>query len=200
MTSLTYKCMKCGTCCFEIEGQPGSKRIPLYPEEVDVLIEIAKERGVEFNVIEDLVFPDVLNQKLLVVTYKIRLNNPKTCCPFYSLKKGCTIHQIKPFACQAYPLSLIQLDAFNFQISIDSSCPYVIKYHEILNNCGLDEIKEIFKDEYPKAERFYRKNKKIMLKIHRLEYKKKIKIPRNISIKEFNNALEKWDRVELRVK
>lgn len=202
---LKYTCIKCGTCCYEIPESPGAKRIPLYPEEVDRLIEIAKkrekenEKGSEFKIIEDLVFPDVLNQRILVITYKILLENSESCCPFYDVNTGCTIHEIKPFACQAYPLSLKREDAFNFQISIDPLCRYVVEFYEKLKSCNLEEIKEVFKNEYPKAEKFYRKNKRIMLKIRRLEYEKKIKIPHQISIIDFNNALKEWDRVEIRI-
>ena len=44
LTKLKYKCMKCGTCCHEIIENRGLKRIPLYPEEVDNLIDIAKKK------------------------------------------------------------------------------------------------------------------------------------------------------------
>ena len=76
MKNLKYKCMKCGTCCFEVHGSSGKKRIPLYPEEVSKLIKLAKKYDVQFNVIEDLVFPDILNQKILVLTYRFILDNP----------------------------------------------------------------------------------------------------------------------------
>ncbi len=62
-----YKCRKCGTCCHEVPGE-FVKRIPIYPDEADILIEIAKERGIDFKIIEDLVFPDVKNHKILVIT------------------------------------------------------------------------------------------------------------------------------------
>ena len=68
MTELNYACLKCGACCHEIEYK---KRIPLYPEEANFLIEIAKKRGIALKIIEDLVFLDMLNKKILVVTYKI---------------------------------------------------------------------------------------------------------------------------------
>ena len=48
----------CGTCCHEIPGDY-IKRIPIYPKEADELIEVAKEREVEFKIIEDLIFPDI---------------------------------------------------------------------------------------------------------------------------------------------
>jgi len=202
---LKYKCRKCGMCCYEIPESPGAKRIPLYPEEVDRLIEIVKRResknkkSSKFRVVEDLIFPDALNKKILVITYKILFENPESSCPFYDVNLGCTIHEIKPFSCQAYPLSLKLEDAFNFQISIDPMCRYVVAYYEKLKSFNLEEIKDVFKDEYPKAEKFYRKNKRIMLKIRRLEYENKIKIPRQISMEEFNNALKEWDRLEIRV-
>ena len=109
MSELKYTCMKCGTCCHEVPGDY-VKRIPLYPDEADILIEVAKERSVPFLIIEDLVFPDIKNQKILVVTYRIRLDNETQGCPFYDKNKGCTVHDVKPLACQAYPLALKQID------------------------------------------------------------------------------------------
>lgn len=193
---LRYNCQLCGTCCHEIPGDY-VKRIPLYPEEAEELIEIAKNRGVLFKVIEDLVFPDVLNEKILVVTYRIRLDNETHGCPFYDKNSGCTVHQVKPLACQAYPLALKQIDAFNFKIDIDPLCNFVIDHYEQLSNVNIDDIKKIFKDEYPKAMNHLKKNKKIMLKIKKLEYLKEIKISREITIEDFNRALKEWDRTEI---
>ena len=61
---LKYKCKMCGTCCHEVPGD-FVKRIPIYPDEADKLIEIAKHRHIEFKIIEDLVFPDIKNEKIL---------------------------------------------------------------------------------------------------------------------------------------
>ena len=175
MINLEYKCQLCGTCCHEVPGDY-VKRIPIYPDEADRLIEIAKKRGVAFKIIEDLVFPDILNKKILVVTYKIRLDNENRGCPFYDSKKGCTVHEMKPLACKAYPLALKQVDAFNFQISIDPLCNYVDGNYDLLKKADFVKIKEIFKNEYPSAQEHLKKNKKLMLKIKKLEYKNKIKI------------------------
>jgi len=198
MKDLKYNCMKCGICCFEIVEGPGVKRIPIYPEEVDKLIEIAKKRDLNFTVVEDVVFPDILNKKILILTYKIILA-PLGHCPFYSENKGCAIHDEKPLACQAYPLALKQVDAFNFQISIDPLCNWTLSKYDLLNNIDLIKLKEIFEDEYPKAEVFYLKNKKLMLKIRKMEVKNKIKITRQISLDEFNKALEEWEREEIKI-
>ncbi len=196
--NLSYSCQRCGTCCHEVPGDY-MKRIPLYPDEVDRLINEAKNRGVEFKVIEDLVFPDVNNKKIYVITYRILLDNENQCCPFYNQDKGCVVHDIKPLACKAYPLALKHIDAFNFQISIDPLCNFVIAEYDSLKNADLEKLKEIFKDEYPKAEKFYRKNKKLMFKIRQLEYEKKIKIITQISLEDFNKALKEYDRVEITV-
>lgn len=186
----------CGTCCHEVPGDY-VKRIPIYPDEADKLIEIAKERHIEFKIIEDLVFPDIKNEKILILTYRIRLDNENQGCPFYNDQNGCTVHDSKPLACQAYPLALKRVDAFNFEISIDPLCNFVIENYNELENLELLKLKEVFKDEYPKAERFYRKNKKLMFKIRKLEAIKKIVIPSKISLEEFNSCLRNWEREEI---
>ncbi|MFX0046799.1 MAG: YkgJ family cysteine cluster protein [Candidatus Hermodarchaeota archaeon] len=194
MNELYYTCQKCGTCCHEIEYK---KRIPLYPDEADELIEIAKKNGIKFRIIEDLVFPDILNKKILVLTYKIRLDNETHGCPFYDLERGCTVHETKPLACKAYPLALKQVDAFNFQISVDPLCNFVDRYYDSLKKADFAKIKEVFKNEYPNAQEHLKKNKNLMLKIKKLEYKNKIRISREILLKDFNKYLKEWEREEI---
>ncbi len=197
--SLNYKCKMCGTCCHEVPGDY-VKRIPIYPDEADKLIEIAKERNIAFKIVEDLVFPDIKNKKILILTYRIKLDNENKGCPYYIKSYGCTVHDTKPLACQAYPLALKRIDAFNFEISIDPLCNFVIEYYSELENLDIEKLKEIFKEEYPKAEKFYRKNKKLIFKIRKLEAKKQIKIPRQISLEEFNMYLQNWEREDISVK
>jgi len=196
--NLIYKCKMCGTCCHEVPGDY-IKRIPICPEEADTLIDIAKQRGIEFKIIEDLVFPDTKNEKILVLTYRIRLDNESQGCPFYNRSNGCTIHDSKPLACQSYPLALKRIDAFTFTISIDPLCNFVIENYEDLEKSDLESLKQIFVDEYPKSEKFFRKNKRIMFKIRELEVTNSIVVPREINLDEFNEYLKKWDRMEIRV-
>ena len=201
MSELKYTCQKCGTCCFINLSFPNAdyvKRIPLYPEEVDRLIEIAKKRQINLMVKEDLVFPDILNKKILVLTYRFILNE-NGYCVFYDPKLGCTIHEIKPFACQAYPLALKRIDAFNLEITIDSTCNWVEKHHNKLKNIDYNKIKMIFSEGLKNAEAFLAKNKKLQLHIRRLEAENKIKIARQISIEDFNIALKNWKREEVRI-
>jgi len=192
--------MKCGTCCFinlSFSNEEYLKRIPLYPEEVDRLIEIAKKRQIPLKVKEDLVFPDILNKKILVLTYRFLLNENGHCV-FYDPKIGCTVHEIKPFACQAYPLALKRIDAFNLEMIIDSTCNWVEEHHNRIKNIDFDKMKIIFSEGFKNAEAFLKKNKKLQLQIRRLEAENKIKIARQISIEDYSEALNKWKRKEIR--
>ena len=175
------------------------KRIPLYPKEVDRLIEIAKKRQIPLKVKEDLVFPDILNKKILVLTYRFFLLNENDHCVFYDPKIGCTIHEIKPFACQAYPLTLKQIDAFNLEIKIDSTCNWVEEHHNELKNINFNKIKKIFSEGFKNTEAFLRKNKRLQLHLRRMEAENKIKIARQISLEDFNIALKNWKREEIRI-
>ena len=201
MTELNYTCLKCGKCCSNLSFSNADyiKRIPLYPEEVDELIEIAKKRQIPLKVKEDLVFPDIINKEILVLTYRFLLNE-NGYCVFYDPKIGCTIHKIKPFACQAYPLAIKRIDAFNLEITIDSTCNWVEEHHNKLKNIDLNKIKIIFSENFKKAEAFLTKNKKMQLHIRRMETENKIKIARQISAEDFNNALKNWKRNEIRIR
>jgi Fe-S-cluster containining protein len=201
MNNLRYNCLRCGTCCSIPNDIKDDyiKRIPLYPEEVERLIQIAKKRNLAFKVKEDLVFPDLKNKQILILTYRILLK-PKGTCVFYDVNSGCSIHEEKPYACQAYPLAIRRVDSFNLEITIDPLCKFVSNNYEKIADIDIQKIKEIFFDEYPKAEKFYEKNKRLQLKIRRLEAEKKIKISRQITLKDFNYALKNWDRKEIRVK
>jgi Fe-S-cluster containining protein len=200
VTELDYACLKCGKCCFNLSFSNADyiKRIPLYPEEVDKLIEIAKKRQIPLKVKEDLVFPDILNKKILVLTYRFILDENGYCI-FYDPKIGCTIHEIKPFACQAYPLAIKRIDAFNLEITIDSTCNWVEENHNELENIDHNKIEIIFSKNFKKAEAFLTKNKKLQLHIRRMEAENKIKIARHISPEDFNRALKNWKRNEIRI-
>ena len=97
-------------------------------------------------------------------------------------------------------MALKQIDAFNFQISVDPLCHYVNSQYDLLKNASFSTMKEIFKNEYPNAQNHLKKNKKLMLKIKQLEFKNKIKISRQISLEDFNKNLKEWEREELTTK
>lgn len=196
-----YHCLNCGRCCHEVPGTPDDptyKRIPLYPDEADRLVSVARERDVPFKIIEDLVFPDALNEKILVVTYRVLLNNPESVCPFHEKSIGCTIHEIKPLACRAYPLAVKTEDAFTQRIEIDPICKFTVLHRQFLENIDDLTLKQVYPEEYQHALAHLKKNKRVMFKLMRLEREGKIRIPKKISAEDFDACLKKWDRVEIR--
>ena len=73
-------------------------------------------------------------------------------------------------------------------------CNYVEENYDLLKKADFTKIKEIFKKEYPNAQEHLKRNKKLMVKIKKLEYKDKIKISREILLDDFNKYLKEWDR------
>lgn len=194
---LKFRCMQCGRCCHEVQGpadDPTYKRIPLYPEEADRLERLAKERGVPLRMIEDLVFPDDLNKKILVLTYRILLDNEEKVCPFHQPGVGCTIHDQKPLACKAYPLSLRTEDAFNMKISIDPLCKFTEAHRDLIENLNYADFKSVYDEEFVLAKQHLARNKQLILELNIKEREKKIHIPREIDNSDFDRYLKEWDR------
>ncbi|MHA1338650.1 MAG: YkgJ family cysteine cluster protein [Promethearchaeota archaeon] len=195
-----FRCLMCGRCCHEVSGtkdDPTYKRIPLYPEEAVRLEKLAEKHNITLHLIEDVVFPDIKNEKILVLTWRILLDNKEKVCPFHSNDKGCIIQDQKPLACLAYPLSLQTIDAFNTQIQIDPLCKFTIENYDVLKNINAKKLKQIYDLEYPRAQKMLNRNKKAILKIRILEQKGKIQIPKEIDCSDFNKYLKEWDRIEI---
>lgn len=198
--SLKFRCLQCGRCCHEVQGpkdDPTYKRIPLYPEEADKLEKLAIERNIPLRMIEDLVFPDEKNKKILVVTYRILLDNEEKVCPFHQVGVGCTIHDQKPLACQAYPLSLSTEDAFNMKISIDPLCEFTNQNREIIEKINYEQLKSIYDIEFVLAKKHLARNKQLLLNLNIKEREGRIHIPRQINNDNFNKYLKEWDREPL---
>ncbi len=191
----------CGKCCHEVpfvEGECAYKRIPLYPEEANRLESIAKERGIELHLMEDLVFPDELNHKIILVTWRILLDNEEKVCPFHQKGRGCTIHDQKPMACKSYPLALQTIDAFNTKIEIDPLCEFTIQNRDALEKANAKDISEIYGCEYENVKKHLERNKEVQTELRILEKTGKIIIPKQISSEKFDESLRIWPRWELR--
>lgn len=200
MSSLNFQCFMCGKCCHEVPGSdddPTYKRIPLYPEEADRLEKIAKERDIEIHLIEDVVFPDVKNSKILILTWRIMLDNENKVCPFHDEGKGCTIQDKKPLACLAYPLALQTVDAFNMKIQIDPLCKFTEMHYDELKIIDAKKLQEIYAEEFKHARNMLNRNKRAILHLKILERENRIEIPKKIDNQDFDSHLKKWDRVEL---
>lgn len=147
--------------------------------------------------VEDLVFPDEMNKKIIVVTWRIMLDNEKKVCPFHNPNIGCMIHNEKPIACKSYPLALQTIDAFNTKIEIDPLCEYTIQNREVLEKANAKKIEEIYGEEFKNVKKHLQRNKKIQYKLRILEEFGKCKIPKQISSEKFDEYLKKWPRQEL---
>ncbi len=193
-----YICLKCGRCCHEVKGSeddPTYKRIPLYPEEADRLEAIAKERNIPLHIIEDVVFPDSKNQRVLVLTWRILLDNDEQVCPFHDPAVGCTIHDQKPLACKAYPLALKSEDAFTSKIEIDPICKFTEMNREFLEQIDFETLKNVYDVEFQHAMNLLKRNKSAIMQLRALEISGKIEIPKTISTEEFNEFLKSKERM-----
>jgi Fe-S-cluster containining protein len=194
--SLVFKCLKCGRCCHEIpeSEEKAYKRIPLFPEEADKMEGLAKERNIELHLIEDLVFPDIKNKKIIVLTWRILLDDHGGCCPFYSKTQGCIIHENKPLACQAYPLAVKTEDAFNMRIDIDPLCEFTVNHYDNLKSILFDKFLQIYQIEFDLAKKLLKRNKLAIMNLLGKEKIGEIEIPRKIAPEDYNIFLNEWER------
>jgi len=204
-----FQCARCGLCCAkpiieEVEAKDIFKKIPIYPEEAEMLEELAAMNNIPLRMIEDFdaCIPDTLNKKIMVTRYTIMLdeeNNNR--CPF-SADNGCSIYDNRPLVCRAYPISMRELDAFQREIFIDDDCAAIKEFRkenkDYFANFTMDDIKAYFPIEYRIAVRLFDKEKQIALKLRLLEREKKIELNTQLSVEEFDVALREWDRVEIR--
>ena len=200
MQEFAFECAQCGKCCREdreYSEQYGYKRIPLYPEEAIRLEHIADENGIELHLIEDIVFPDIKNSKIQVLTYRILLDNDEKTCPFLNSSRECTINEHKPRACLAYPLSVKNEDAFTMQIEIDPFCEFTMKNLERLQQLDDVHIQTVYPEEFIHAMDMLKRNKRAIFKLLTLEKEGKISIPKNIDPSEYTKYLQTWAREEL---
>ncbi|MHA1369766.1 MAG: YkgJ family cysteine cluster protein [Promethearchaeota archaeon] len=192
---MEFKCLKCGTCCHEYDfaGDENLKRIPVFLDEIENLEKFAAKNNIKIQFIEDVVFPDEINKKILVITYKIILNGPNKSCPFYSVREGCRVNNIKPLACKAFPLAQKLIDAYHYRVDIDPYCSFIQKYK---NNIKWNEesIKTTFPKEYEFSKELMEKNQSLILKIRELTASGKISIPKKINVDSLNARLKNWDR------
>ena len=104
----------------------------------------------------------------------------------------------KPFACQSYPLTLQVEDAFNTKIEIDPLCEFTLQNREKLEILNARQVEETYASEFPHVRKQLKRNKRIQYKLKGLEQSGKIRIPREISAKDYDDCLKEWPRWELR--
>ncbi len=193
---MKFACKKCGSCCHEYEfaGNDEVKRIPVFPDELTPLENYALEHGVAIKFLEDVVFPDMKNEKIVVITYKIVLEGKDKACPFFKEGKGCMVNEIKPIACKAYPLAQKRQDAFHVSMDIDPYCKFIEDQGEFFKNIDPEEVKNAFDQDFTYSRLLMDKNQGIILKLKELELRGRISIPTSIDKQVLDKALKSWDR------
>lgn len=207
MDSKRFSCIKCGKCCvFSQNLQENAenkddefieKKIPVYPEEADILEILAKDNDIQLSLLEDNVLPDTLNQRIVVTRYQILLDEDNNYrCPF-SKNNLCTIYDNRPLVCRAYPVSSKEIEGFNREIFIDPKCSGIDNIRDSLENLIIEDIKQIFPLEYRAAVKIFNREKQIMLKLRELVEDEEIFLNEGIRMDEFDEALKNWDRTIL---
>jgi Fe-S-cluster containining protein len=201
-----FKCARCGLCCAkpiieEVENKDIYKKIPIYPEEAELLEELAKENNVPLRMIEDIdaCIPDTKNKKIIVTRYTIIIDDEdNNRCPF-SIGENCSIYDNRPLVCRAYPISMRELDAFQREIFIDDDCTGIKELRKTVDfsKFNMDDIKAYFPIEYRIAVKLFDKEKQIMFKLKEWQHDKKINLNTKLSVEEFDVALREWDRIDL---
>lgn len=193
---MDFTCFKCGTCCHEYEfaDEMSIKRIPIFIDELDNLEKFASEYDIKIKFLEDVVFPDLKNEKIIVITYKIVLEGQERCCPFFSTDVGCQVNTFKPLACKAYPVAQKKDDAYHIIIDLDPYCKFIENHEKKIRNYSEKEIEESFTSEYRDSKRLMEKNQQIILKIKQLTYQGNINIPETVNPEDLDAWLQTWDR------
>ena len=166
----------------------------MFIDEIEKLEQFATEQDIKIKFLEDVIFPDIINEKIVVITYKIVLEGNERCCPFFSADLGCQVNSFKPIACKAYPIAQKKVDAFHVSIDLDPYCKFVENHEEEVGTFSEKEIVASFPSEFNESKRLMEKNQQIILKIKQLTYQGKINIPEIVDPEKFDEWLQTWDR------
>ena len=164
-----FSCQRCGTCCTNIGGRfsdievkliekafrkleklgiylaisPKDFSIPLFPEEVNILLKHSKELKIDFHPLPKLFLIDSKDKSCRVIEWDLGAKS----CPFYAVKKGCLVYENRPLACRSFPV-ILEPDGYKLL----KLCPET--KHLILSN---EEIEKIFVDEVKHAKEFLKR-------------------------------------------
>ncbi|MHA1144467.1 MAG: YkgJ family cysteine cluster protein [Candidatus Helarchaeota archaeon] len=163
-----FTCQRCGNCCRHPNTKDASQRyIPIYLDEIEALQDIARERDVALDLKEDVMYPDYLNKRLIIISYALKFSD---CCPFYDKNmKGCTIYENRPLTCRAYPVSIWREDGFRTLMHLEMECKHVQANSENLHSKSFEFLETYFQPEFKNAKQLMIKGKNILYDIIQLE-------------------------------
>ena len=150
---MDFNCIQeCSQCCIEREYYPSKKfgkvGVLVLPDEKDHLEKIAKEEGIEINIIPRIGISKNKTENPEVLAFQMmgKENNGNT-CPFLDTDSGkksphggypCKIYENRPLACRAYPV--IETNP----IQIDSKCKFCKEHGQANKNLN-SELESLVK-------------------------------------------------------
>jgi Fe-S-cluster containining protein len=189
-----FQCLKCGKCCNPGQVDPETSHfIPIYLNEVDEILRLAEERNLAILLEPDLMYFDELNNRLIIVTYALNLENGG--CPFYSSESDCTIYDQRPITCKAYPFAIFQ-QGETTGVILKPECSFVQEHHQKLKELDYYELGEVFGDEFPFSREIQITGNAITTKILQLEGEGKIRIPIKAPV-EITEETKNMEKVRL---
>ncbi len=195
-----FKCFKCGKCCHNVKSEGYERYIPVYLDEISKLENLALKNKVKNNLEPDLLYPDILNKRLIVVTYVLKF---KDVCAFYNEKLGCTIYNDRPITCKSYPVSIWK-EHINYMMKVNTDCKFVEKNIGLISPKNYSELETFFPKEYKQAKKLMIKGKEILYRIIELEQQKKIDVGYLSGKLDFFYDVEKaeveyknWEKINL---
>jgi len=195
-----FKCFKCGVCCHNVRSEGYERYIPIYLDEVEKFKKIAEEKQVNLIMEPDLLYPDRLNKKLIIVTYVFKIDEV---CVFYNEKIGCSIYEDRPITCKAYPVAVWRED-INYTMKVNTDCKFVEKHIDIISPKNYSELEKFFPQEYIHARRMMIKGKEVLYRIIELEKQNKIdvgylsgKIDFFYDMEKAEVEYKKWEKINL---
>ncbi|MFX0133800.1 MAG: YkgJ family cysteine cluster protein [Candidatus Hodarchaeota archaeon] len=206
-----FKCLKCGKCCHNVILKGYERYIPIYLDEIHKYTKMAEEKNLNLHLEPDLLYPDVINKKLIIVTYVFKF---KDVCVFYKENFGCTIYKDRPITCKAYPVSIwtdhkkSPLDPILtvpiYLMSVNVDCKFVEQESHLVHMKNYMELKDFFPDEYNQAMKLMIKGKEILYRLIELETQKKIDVGYLSGKLDFFYDVEKaeveyknWEKINL---
>lgn len=199
---LKFECLQCGSCCKHVDQDFSEHRyIPIFYDEISSLFQLAENLNVQIEIQPDLMYPDKLNQILLITSYVLQF---KENCGFYRENEGCLIYKNRPLTCQSFPIAIWREDANRTMLKVETSCIFVKNNIDLTLNKDFKQLKSFFPNEYEIAEKILMKGKEILFKIVRLEKEEKINLgyldgtinlfyDLNQAIKDHPN----WERIDI---
>lgn len=208
---MPFTCSPCDEpCCSLREGETG-KKILLFPEEVAVLEGLAVELGLTtLAVVEDMVFPDARNERVLVGAYRLFLERHPSCAFMDAGTRRCMVHErsgpsSKPLVCQAYPIAIVNLDAISREYHVDTGCPVIARavdtYEPLKRMSRVGEIETFLSEQFPTefvaARRIASRFGWIHVRLRQLEHEGAVSIPETMDAGAWEHALRSWPRLDL---